>query len=151
VILFEQDGARFNLRVAGVAYRDGKVLLQRFEGEDHWYLPGGRLEMLESAEEGLLREIREELGVESRVDRLIWVVENFFPMGGFRYHELGLYFLVDLPTSLPFGEEFHGHETHLPLFHRWFALDALPSIKPSFLCTLLPDPPATAGHVIHRD
>jgi ADP-ribose pyrophosphatase YjhB (NUDIX family) len=151
VILLEQAGARFNMRVAGVAYRDGQVLLQRVEGEDHWFLPGGRVEMLESAEEGLMREIREELGCESRVDRLLWVVENFFPMGGFRYHELGLYFLVELPTSLPFGEEFPGHETHLPLFNRWFALDGLPSIKPSFLCATLPDPPATAGHIIHRD
>jgi ADP-ribose pyrophosphatase YjhB (NUDIX family) len=150
MILFEQDGARFNLRVAGVAYRDGQVLLQRVEGEDHWFLPGGRVEMLESAEEGLLREIREELGVEPRIERLLWVVENFFPLGGFRYHELGLYFLVQLPADVP-NEEFPGQETHLPLFNRWFPLDALPSIKPSLLCTLLPDPPATAGHVIHRD
>jgi 8-oxo-dGTP pyrophosphatase MutT (NUDIX family) len=151
VILFEQGDSRFNLRVAGVAYRDGKVLLQRVDGEDFWFLPGGRLEMTESAEDGLVREIREELGVEAHIGRLLWIVENFFPMGGFRYHELGLYFLVELPLQVPVAGEFPGHETHLPLFNRWFALDALPSIKPSFLCAGLVAPPETPRHVIQRD
>jgi ADP-ribose pyrophosphatase YjhB (NUDIX family) len=153
VIRFDRDDVRFNFRVAGVAYREGKVLLQRSEGEgqDFWFLPGGRVEMLESATECLVREMREELGVETSIGRLLWVVESFFPLEGFRYHEIGLYFLIELPQEVPTFGEFHGHEADQPLFNRWFPLDALPKIKPSFLCTALLDPPATPGHVIQRD
>lgn len=41
----------------------GKVLLVR-NNESHWQLPGGRLNEGESPQEGIAREIREELGVD---------------------------------------------------------------------------------------
>ena len=44
----------------GVITRDGKVVLLRNK-RDEWELPGGKLELLESPEECLAREIAEEL------------------------------------------------------------------------------------------
>ncbi len=153
MILFDRGDARFNFRVAAVVYADDRVLLQR-EGEaDFWFLPGGRVEMHETAAEALAREIREELGVTPHVQRLLWPVENFFVLGGVRFHELGLYFAVELPPEVPREGEFAGCETHLRAVLRWFPLTDLANVdvQPRFLREALPKPPAAPVHVIQRD
>ncbi len=62
--------------------------------------------------------MREELEVEVRVERLIWVVENFFEYQGMSPHELGLYFLMRFPEGSPlYGkqEPFEGDEEGIKL------------------------------------
>ena len=54
---------------------------------------------MEDAEKALAREMQEELGVDVCVDRLLWVVENFFNYQDNPYHELGLYFLMSIPKD----------------------------------------------------
>jgi 8-oxo-dGTP diphosphatase len=53
--------------VAGILERDGRILIcQRKADQAHplkWEFPGGKLEAGESAEEALVRELREELGI----------------------------------------------------------------------------------------
>jgi 8-oxo-dGTP pyrophosphatase MutT (NUDIX family) len=48
--------------VKGVVIRDSKVILLRNE-RDEWELPGGKLELSESPEQCLAREMAEELGL----------------------------------------------------------------------------------------
>lgn len=56
--------------VAGAVFRDGRVLLAQRnrppELAGQWELPGGKVEPGESVEAALLRELREELGIEVR-------------------------------------------------------------------------------------
>ena len=153
MIFFDQPTGRFNFRVAGVAYAAGRVLLQRVTGIDFWFLPGGRVEMLESAEDALRREIREELDVEADVGRLLWVAENFFAMGGRQYHELGLYFAMQVPASVEdYGDdEVPASDPAVELHMRWLPLDDLPPIRPAFLRRALREPPATTAHVVFHD
>ncbi len=154
MILLEQGEARFNFRVAAVAYRGDRVLLQRVEGvTDYWFLPGGRVEMLESASEALTRELHEELGVTAHIQRLLWIVENFFELHGYRWHELGLYFAVELPPEVPDDGEFVGAEAGPPAYMRWFPLDqvAMLDIEPRFLRHELRKPPDRPKHIVNRD
>jgi putative acetyltransferase len=44
--------------------RDGRLLAVRTRGRDRFYLPGGKPEPGETDEEALVREVREELGLE---------------------------------------------------------------------------------------
>lgn len=69
--------------VAGVLDRDGRVLLcQRREDQAHalkWEFPGGKVEPGEAPEAALVRELREELGIEAEIDREIMRYEFAYP------------------------------------------------------------------------
>ena len=59
----DNDAYRFPVSVKGVVIRDGNVILLRNERDD-WELPGGKLELSESPERCLSREMAEELQLE---------------------------------------------------------------------------------------
>ena len=70
----DNEAYRFPVSVKGVIIRDAKVILLRNE-RDEWELPGGKLEVSESPEGCLAREIAEELGLDVQPEVLIgsWV------------------------------------------------------------------------------
>jgi 8-oxo-dGTP pyrophosphatase MutT (NUDIX family) len=47
--------------------KDGKLLMCKGVGDTVWDLPGGRLHVREDLKEGLLRELKEELGIEAKI------------------------------------------------------------------------------------
>lgn len=62
--------------VGALVVDDGRALFVR-EG-DAWLLPGGRLETGESLEDGAIREVAEETGIEVEIDGLAAVAEQTF-------------------------------------------------------------------------
>ena len=92
MIRFDNGDSRFNYRVVGVAVHENSVLLHQAEGDDFWTFPGGRAELGEPAQQTLIREMREEIGAEVEVVRLLWFVENLFTYADRHYHEIALYF-----------------------------------------------------------
>ena len=84
----------------GVCVRDGKVLLCRPKGGGRAYLPGGHIEFGEKAAEALVREIREETGLDSRAGAFLGVNENSFVQDGERHCEINLVYELELvPAS----------------------------------------------------
>ena len=72
---------RIFLNVAGIVVFDsvGKVLLQRRSGtEVHWGFPGGVMELGESAAEAAIREVREETGLDVKIDSLLGVYTKYY-------------------------------------------------------------------------
>lgn len=69
---------RFPVSVKGIVYYNGKVVLLKNE-RDEWELPGGKLELGESPEICVVREIEEELGLTTKVGPLLdsWVYHIF--------------------------------------------------------------------------
>jgi 8-oxo-dGTP diphosphatase len=67
--------------VGGVVIEDGRALLIRRGSEPlrgEWSIPGGTLELGESLEQGVARELLEETGLEVRVLELIEVFDRIF-------------------------------------------------------------------------
>jgi ADP-ribose pyrophosphatase YjhB (NUDIX family) len=160
MITLRQGTQAFNYRIVGAVLHEGRVLLHRGESEDFWTLPGGRAELGEPATETLKREMREELDADVQVERLLWVVENFFNYLGMDWHELAFYFLMSFPSGSEVYERtepFHGFEETAPegmlLIFKWHSLDRLDEITllPSFLKEGLRALPDGTEHVVHKD
>jgi 8-oxo-dGTP diphosphatase len=77
--------------VGGVVIHEGRALLIKRGGpplEGQWSIPGGTLELGESIQEGVRRELLEETGIEVRVGGLIEVFDRIFrdAAGNIQYH-----------------------------------------------------------------
>ena len=71
--------------VGGVIIDKGRALLIRRGSEPlrgEWSIPGGTLELGESLQEGVARELREETGLDVRILELIEVFDRIFPADG---------------------------------------------------------------------
>ncbi len=106
--------------VAAIILRDGKLFAtQRGYGEwkDWWEFPGGKIELGESPEDALKREIREELATEIEVEDLLTTVEYNYP----QFHLTMHCFLCSIITGQLSLLE---HEDA-----RWLSMEELDSVK----------------------
>jgi ADP-ribose pyrophosphatase YjhB (NUDIX family) len=62
--------------VAAVIFEDGRVLLQRRDDTGRWGLPGGAVDPGESVRAAIIREVREETGLDVEPVRLIGVYSD---------------------------------------------------------------------------
>jgi ADP-ribose pyrophosphatase YjhB (NUDIX family) len=68
---------KHSVSVAGIVVRDdGRILVIRRDDNGHWEAPGGVLELDESFEAGVRREVLEETGLLVAVERLTGVYKN---------------------------------------------------------------------------
>jgi ADP-ribose pyrophosphatase YjhB (NUDIX family) len=71
------DDPRHSVSVAGVVIdAQERVLAIRRRDNNHWEAPGGVLELNESFEDGVRREVAEETGITVHVERLTGVYKN---------------------------------------------------------------------------
>ncbi len=148
----------FQMRIAGLAFREGHVLVHRAVHEAFWTFPGGGAEIGETSEETLRREMVEELGVSVRVERLLWIVENFFHYEGRDWHELGVYYKMEVPDTFPFRPNEIVHRVQdgdNDLEFKWVeattkALKAL-DIPPYFIADEIENLPSAPCHLVWDD
>ncbi len=158
MIRMDAPPRRFNFRIAGLGFRDGHVLVHRATHENFWSFPGGRAEIGETSVQTLEREMMEELGVAVTVHRMLWMVENFFSYEDRDVHEIGFYYLMDIPQTFPFHPDDVVHRVKdggSDLEFRWVratmagvkALD----IPPYFIAGQIERLPLSPVHVIWSD
>ncbi|MBQ6874969.1 MAG: NUDIX domain-containing protein [Lachnospiraceae bacterium] len=128
-ISFKSDNGKFNYRVCAVMISDGKLLVMHDDRSPYYYLPGGRVAMGETAEQAVIREVEEELGITPGIVRPLWLNQAFFSedVEHLRYHELCIYFLMDITNTdlLSRGNTFTTNEGLRTNTFEWFAFDQL--------------------------
>ncbi|XEC96620.1 NUDIX hydrolase [Paenibacillus tarimensis] len=155
MISYETGTDKFQYRAASIVIHNDKILMQRTEDNNLWFIPGGRVEFDETAEKTIEREMMEEFGVPIIHKKLIWIIENFIKFPERRIHEIGMFFLVKLPEGhsiYQFDGDFQGNEEGL--INRWIHKDELDDyvIVPEFVVPELRDLESKIGikHVINR-
>jgi ADP-ribose pyrophosphatase YjhB (NUDIX family) len=146
-ISYIKGSEKFNYRVCAIIAHNGKLLAMRDERSPYYYLPGGRVRLGETAEDAVLREVGEELGIKAKILRPLWLNQGFFTedVDGLRYHELCVYFLVDVSETdlLDRGDRFTLYEGKHTHDFEWLAFDRLRDeyFYPVFLKTAIFDLP----------
>lgn len=133
-LTLDVENYKLNIRAAGIIIHDNKVLTHKTINKDHYCLPGGRVEIGESSEQTIKREIQEELGKKVEILGYVATIENFFEMENKKYHEI--YFLY----RIEFADEedkkinytMHNSEGKEYLRYEWIEVDKIDE------CNLLP-------------
>ncbi|MGH4122825.1 MAG: NUDIX hydrolase [Clostridium sp.] len=156
-ISFKTDEGRFNYRVAGIIIHHNKLLIMKDDHSPYYYIPGGRVAMNELSEDAIIREIKEELNAEVKVNRMLWVNENLFheenPHENF--HEICFFYLLDLIDDklINKGNEFilkENGEHNLSFY--WEDIDKIKDldIYPLFIKNKILQLPQVIAHVVEK-
>ena len=100
-ISFKINDEKFNYRVCAIMIDNDKILAMHDERSPYCYLPGGRVMIGETAEQAVIREMEEELGITPKISRPLWLNQAFFKedVDGLNYHELCIYFLMNITDT----------------------------------------------------
>lgn len=157
MVCFDDGVDRFQMRAAGIAHRNGRVLVQNLTGVDQVFLPGGRIDQHEPSPVTVVREMEEEFGHRVEVGPLAFVIESFFVEKGRPFHEIGFYYAMSVPDGFPYDDSEVCHrfsEGEVESEYRW--VEATPSalaaasLVPPLLRDRLGVLPASTVHLLDR-
>ena len=158
MIKLQRGTDRFQYRVSGLFTSNNRVLMCRLIGYRDWVawgLPGGRVDMMENSEDAVRREIKEEIGTDVTVNRLLWISETFFRYAEGATHEMGMCYQLSFPEGSPFEQtpEFYGNEDEYQLAFKWFDINQLHTqiVRPAFLAEKIPNIVPGVEHLVHTE
>ena len=154
-IKIKDEHYTFKFRVSGVIIKEDKVLLVEMDNAGFFCLPGGHVELGETTEEAMIREMKEETTKDTYIKKYLGNIENFFiNKHNVSIHEIAFYYLMDFKdediNDLSRVENDEG--TLVNLKFKWFDLKELDSvnIKPVFLKEILTKDNLEFGHLVIR-
>lgn len=137
-IKIKTEHLKFKYRVSGIIILDHQLLVERYT-KDSYCLPGGYVNMGETSEEAILRELKEEINVDFQISKFAGIAENFFVnFKGEQTHSIDFYYYVSFQNKEDIHdidykrlEDDHGKMVQHDL--KWIDLDALKNVelKPS--------------------
>ena len=131
----------FRYRAGAIIVEDNCFLAIMTKSAGHYYTIGGGVHMNEKAEECIVREVREETGVDYEIDRLAVICENFFVgheagLQDLNCHVIEFYYLMKPRGKKEARCESYGWNNDKEEIS-WIPLEELANtnIKPNFLKT----------------
>ena len=119
-----EDNQYVNVVVRGLIFNEGHILVTEWKTSGNSFGIGGRVDFGEAVVDSLQREMREEIGVEVTVRKLLYFSENLFRAANGRMaHELGWYFWVEPEGEICALGEILPNPDHPDLIIRWLKMD----------------------------
>ncbi|HFI0231428.1 TPA: NUDIX hydrolase [Streptococcus suis] len=140
------DNQVFGIRATALLIKDGKIFLTK-DSEGRYYTIGGAIAVNETAQDAVVREVKEELGIDSRVNQLAFIVENQFTHEDIDFHNIEFHFIVDPIGEMP-KEMIEGK---LKQACEWIELDNFVNLDvvPAFLAQELPNWNGQVKHIMN--
>ncbi len=134
-IKIKTDEYSFKYRVSGVLIKDNKVLTVQINDNGFYCLPGGHVELMETSKDAIIREFYEETRINVKVERLLYVTENFFNGKLGNFHEIGMYYLLsnDNVKIEDYTLIEHDKNGNIKLEFKWIDICNLDIFKPNFI------------------
>lgn len=149
-ISFKDGQNRFRYKACAIIIEENAVAFMTNPDEDYYYPLGGAVQLGETSEQAVQREILEETGQDYEIDRLVCIHENFFHqdtgrLAGLDCHEISFYYLM---TSK--GKQFPSLSTQETV--HWIPLSELDEhvAYPDFLPSLLPKLEEGIQHIVTK-
>jgi 8-oxo-dGTP diphosphatase len=121
------DQLKWRPSVYGIVIKDGKILLSRQFGE-RYDLPGGGLDLGETPEEGVIREVKEETGIDVKNPQLVHLQNSFFHDAHAEkdyYHCIMLFYKCEFVGGKLSTEGFDEWEKQYAEMAEWIPLEQL--------------------------
>jgi 8-oxo-dGTP diphosphatase len=119
----------FRPAVYGIIIKDKKILLSKqWDGYD---FPGGGIELGEDTQNALIREVKEETGMDVKPLKIQYCSNSFFklPFKGNFVHSIHMYYKCDITGGELSTEFFDENEVKYADHPEWVDLDKIPNIK----------------------
>ena len=94
---------KLNIRVGVIFNYQGKTLIEiRKDRVGNSVIPGGRIKIGERSDDALIREIKEEMGIILKRNKLIYksTIEEFFTFDNTKYHEIFFVYIYPVNDEL---------------------------------------------------
>ncbi len=144
-IRVECEEGVFKLRSCGVFVKDGKMLVDRARRFDGHIILGGHVRVGENSRETIIREAKEEMGLDVTIEKLICVNENLYrhvSTGDF-LQEVSCYYLLNADNLPEDGYEFFEIDNGKEITHKfsWIDLDKLEenNVRPCWIGKMIQD------------
>ena len=157
-INIKNDNYKFKFRVSGLIIRNNKILTVEMDDSGFLCLPGGHVELGETTEEAVIRELYEETAQSVIIKKYLGVTENYFiNKHKTQIHEIAFYYLMDFTNENIETNDFDliendkGH--NIKLSFKWININELDNynLKPLFLKQILKTDNLEFNHLIIKD
>ena len=147
-LLFDVGGRLFSYRVGGVLIKDRKVLLTK--GGDDYSLPGGHVQIGETSGETIIREFKEETGLDVELLNVVSTYENFWNWDNKKCHQLCIFFRLKMKDE---RQELISNPDNNDTTYIWVELNEIANIKlyPKGIAKLILDNTIDNTHFISKD
>lgn len=130
-IKIKTDEKVFNYCARAIIKQDEKFLLICVNDAPYYHLPGGHVEIGENSKDAVLREIKEEVGIDVALGNLVLINEQFYDKQGVATHSMILYYVAKPKAKIDTQNSVRMEKMGTKLIKnelRWVTLDELKTI-----------------------
>src|SRR5574344_1540659 len=91
----KSESGKFKCRVGAIPLYKNKILLVQMNNNGYFCCAGGHIHLGEDSKSAIIREAKEETGIDMEIKNFFALIENFFKDEyDMVFHEIGFYYIV---------------------------------------------------------